>query len=94
VLVGDIKNAYLYTPTSEKVWTTCHPEFAKVYINGVECNMSGMKALIVKALYRPKSSGRQWHKCLGDILRMGCDYKVETISGETRMTKNIGKLKH
>ncbi len=23
---------------------------------------------------------------------LGCDYKIETISGETRMTKNIGKL--
>ncbi len=43
VHVGDIKNAYLYAPTAEKIWTTCGPEFAKAIINGVECNMSGLK---------------------------------------------------
>jgi hypothetical protein len=31
--------------------------------------MAGKRALIVKALYGLKSSGRQWHKCLSDILR-------------------------
>jgi hypothetical protein len=157
VRVGNIKNAYLYAPTAEKVWTICGPEFSRVMIDGVECNMSGRKALIVKALYGLKSSGRQWHKYLGDILRglgfkpsqfdsdvwyrlnkdhdlyeyvgthtddllvvgppgspdaiiaklsetftikspgeptfhLGCDYKTETVSVETRTTKNIRKL--
>ncbi len=71
VCIGDIKNAYLYATTTEKVWTMCRPEFARVFINGVECNMSGRKVLIVKALYGLKSSGQQWHKLLGDILRGG-----------------------
>jgi hypothetical protein len=69
VHVGDIKIAYLYAPTAEKVWTTCGLEFSRVIINGVECDMSGRRALIVKALYGLKSSGRQWHKFLGDTLK-------------------------
>jgi hypothetical protein len=69
VCTGDIKNAYLNAFTKEKVWITCGPEFAKVIIDGKEANMAGKRALIVKALYGLKSSGRQWHKCLSDILR-------------------------
>jgi hypothetical protein len=61
VRVGNIKNAYLYAPTAEKVWTICGPEFVRVIIDGVEYDMSGRKALIVKALYGLKSSGCQWH---------------------------------
>jgi hypothetical protein len=72
VCVGNIKNAYLYAPTAEKVWMTCGPEFASVIINSVECNMSGRKALFIKALYGLKSSGWRWHKFLGDILRGLC----------------------
>ncbi len=56
VHMGDIKNAYLYEATAEMVWTKCSPEFARVIIDGVECDiiidgvecdMSGRKALIV-----------------------------------------------
>jgi hypothetical protein len=64
VCIGNIKNAYLYAPTAEKVWTICGPEFARVIIDGVECNMSGRRTLILKALHGLKSSGHQWHKFL------------------------------
>jgi hypothetical protein len=69
VRVGDVKNAYLCAFTKEKVWTTCGPEFTKVTINGKEVNMMGRKAIIVKALYGLKSSGKAWHAHLADILR-------------------------
>jgi len=69
VRVGDVKNAYLCAFTKEKVWTTCGPEFTKVNINGTEVNMMGRKAIIVKALYGLKSSGKAWHAHLADILR-------------------------
>jgi hypothetical protein len=69
VRVGDVKNAYLCAFTKEKVWTTCGPEFIKVNINGQEVNMIGRKAIIVKALYGLKSSGKAWHAHLADILR-------------------------
>jgi hypothetical protein len=64
VRIVDIKNVYLYAPTAEKVWTICGPECTRVIIDGVECDMSGRRALIVKALYGLKSSGHQWHKYL------------------------------
>jgi hypothetical protein len=64
-----VKNAYLCAFTKEKVWTTCGPEFTKVTINGQEVNMMGRKAIIVKALYGLKLSGKAWHAHLADILR-------------------------
>jgi len=64
-----VKNAYLCTFTKEKVWITCGPEFIKVNINGQEVNMMGRKAIIVKALYGLKSSGKAWHAHLANILR-------------------------
>jgi hypothetical protein len=69
VCVGDVKNAYLCSFTKEKVWTTCGLEFTKVNINVQEVNMMGRKAIIVKALYGLKSSGKAWHAHLANILR-------------------------
>jgi hypothetical protein len=69
VRTGDIKNAYLNAFTQEKVWIKCGPEFSRVIIDGKVVNMTGRKALVVKALYGLKSSGRQWHKLLSDVLR-------------------------
>jgi len=68
VRTGDIKNAYLNAFTKEKIWITCGPEFSRVIIDGKEVNMTGRRALVVKALYGLKSSGRQWHKLLSDVL--------------------------
>ena len=48
VKAGDIQNAYLIAPNTEKTWTTCMPEF------GAD---NGKKALIVKAVCRHKSTG-------------------------------------
>ncbi len=81
VRIGDIKNAYLYAPTAEKVWTICGPELSRVIIDGVECYMSDRRALIVKDLYGLKSSGCQWHKYLGDILR-GLGFKPSRFDSD------------
>jgi hypothetical protein len=48
VLAGDVQNAYLTAPVIEKIWTVCGPKF------GLK---QGHKAIIVRALYRLKSSG-------------------------------------
>jgi hypothetical protein len=48
VLGADISNAYLTAPTTEKVWTVLGPEWG---------SEAGKKAIIVRALYRLKSSG-------------------------------------
>jgi hypothetical protein len=37
--IGYIKNVYLYAPTAENVWMICGPEFTRVIIDGVECDM-------------------------------------------------------
>ena len=47
VKLGDILNAYVQAPVKEKVWTTLVPEFSKD---------AGRTAVIVRALYGPKST--------------------------------------
>ena len=63
VIGGDIKNAYLQAPSSEKHFIVCGPEF------GIE-NV-GRVALIRRALYGGKVAGRDfWHhlrECMGRI---------------------------
>ena len=48
VKCGDVMNAYITAPITEKVWTILEPEF------GAD---QGNKALIVRALYGLKSAG-------------------------------------
>jgi hypothetical protein len=48
VMMGDIENAYLTAPITEKVWTVLGPEFGED---------SGKRALIVRALCGLKSAG-------------------------------------
>jgi hypothetical protein len=48
VMMGDIENAYLTVPITEKVWTVLGPEFGED---------TGKRALIVRALYGLKSAG-------------------------------------
>jgi hypothetical protein len=48
VKVGDVLNAYITAPITEKVWTVLGPEF---------CIDAGKSAIIVRALYGLKSTG-------------------------------------
>jgi hypothetical protein len=70
VMMGDIMNAYLTAPITEKVWTVIGPEFGED---------AGKRALIVRALYGLKSMGATfgnhlascmdhlgWKPCLAD----------------------------
>jgi hypothetical protein len=64
VIGGDIKNAYLQAPSSEKHFIVCGPEF------GVE-NI-GRVALIRRALYGGKVAGRDfWHHLRECMARLG-----------------------
>ena len=56
----DIGNAYLESYTEEKVVFIAGPEF------GEKC---GHLLMIIKAQYGIKSSGRQWHNRLHDVLQ-------------------------
>ena len=62
VTAGDIQNAYLTAPTSEKYWTICEPEFGK--------ELQGSKALIVRALYGTKCAGRDFRNHLRGCMEM------------------------
>jgi hypothetical protein len=70
VMMGDIENAYLTAPITEKVWTVLGTEFG---------DDAGKRALIVRALYGLKSAGAafknhlascmdhlEWKPCLAD----------------------------
>jgi hypothetical protein len=70
VMMGDIENAYLTAPITEKVWTVLGPEFG---------NDAGKQAFVVRALYVLKSDGAtfrnhlvscmdhlKWKPCLSD----------------------------
>jgi hypothetical protein len=70
VKMADVKNAYLTTLITEKVWTVLGPEFG---------NDTVKRALIVRALYGLKSAGAAfinhlaecmnhlgWHPCRAD----------------------------
>jgi hypothetical protein len=70
-MMGDIENAYLTDPITEKVWTVSSPEFGED---------AGKRALIVRALYGLKSAGAAfrnhmascidhlgWKPCLADL---------------------------
>lgn len=64
VVTGDIKNAYLYAYTKEKICITIGEEFA-----GVEGFEIGAMAIVVKALYGLPSSAHEWHAVLSDTMR-------------------------
>jgi hypothetical protein len=60
ILCGDIQNAYLNAPTSEKVWFKAGPEWGE---------HEGKTVLIVRALYGLKSSGQAWRTMLSQSLQ-------------------------
>ena len=60
VKAGDVMNAYVTEPCSEKIWTVLGKEF------GTD---QGNKAIIVRARYGLKSSGAAVHEHLADCMR-------------------------
>jgi len=65
VKVGDVMNAYITAPCSEKIWTRLGPEFGPD---------AGKRAIVVRALYGLKSSGAAFRKHLGECMH-GLGYK-------------------
>ena len=65
VKVGDVMNAYITAPCSEKIWTKLGPEF------GAD---EGKRAVVVRALYGLKSSGAAFRKHLGECMQ-SLEYK-------------------
>lgn len=61
ILATDIGDTYLNTTPNEKTYTTAGPEFGS--------ELQGKHVLIVRALYRLKSSGATWHPHLANTLR-------------------------
>ena len=57
---GDVINAYVTAPCSEKIWTVLGKEFEKD---------QGKKAIIMRAFYGLKSSGAAFHAHLADCMR-------------------------
>ena len=60
VKAGDILNAYLTTPESEKIWCVCGPKFGKD---------AGCIAIVKRALYGLKSSGASFRNHLANCMR-------------------------
>jgi hypothetical protein len=60
VKAGDIQNAYLPAPVTEKIWTRLRKEF------GTDC---GKKAIIVRALYRLKIAGASFRNHLAGYMQ-------------------------
>ena len=52
VMAGDIRNAYLQAPTSEKHYIVCGPEFGEENI--------GKRALITRSIYGSRVAGRDF----------------------------------
>ena len=60
VKTGDIQNAYLTAPVTEKIWTVLGPEFG---------NDAGQRAIVVRALYGLRSAGAAFRNHLAECMR-------------------------
>ena len=85
VKVGNVLNAYITAPITEKVWTVLGPEFGQD---------AGKKAIIVRALYGLKSAGAAFRAHLASFMRtMGyksCKADPDLwLKEETRLTDNL-----
>ena len=60
VKAGDVMNAYVQAPVTEKVWTTLGDEWGP--------DITGKKAIIVRAIYGLKSSGAAFRAHLADCM--------------------------
>ena len=74
VLSCDIQNAYISAPAREKLWTEFGTELGPKY--------AGRKAIISKALYGLRSSGRAFREHMAQILR---DMGYKSSSGDPDM---------
>ena len=61
VWAGDVQNAYLQAPCSEKYYTVLGPEFGEEY--------KGRKALIIRAAYGLKNAGADFRNHLRDCMQ-------------------------
>ena len=61
VMMGDIRNAYLTAPVTEKVWTKCSPEFGS--------DSEGKRAVVIRALSGLKSAGASFRNHLAKCIR-------------------------
>ena len=61
VKTGDIQNAYLTAPVTEKIWTVLGPEFG---------NDAGKRAIVVRALYGLRSAGAAFRNHLAECMRL------------------------
>ncbi len=59
VKIGDVLNAYITAPVTERVWTVLGPEFG---------NDAGKTAIIVHALYGLKSAGAAFRTHLASFM--------------------------
>ena len=58
--MGDVENAYLTAPVTEKIWTVLGPEFGKD---------AGKRAVIVRSLYGLRSAGASYRNLMADCMR-------------------------
>jgi hypothetical protein len=58
-MMGDIDNAYVSAPITEKVWTVLGPEFG---------DDAGKRALIVRSLYGLKAAGAAFRNHLASCM--------------------------
>jgi hypothetical protein len=85
VKTGDVLNAYITAPITEKVWTVLGPEF------GPDC---GKKAIVVRALYGLKSAGAAFRahlaSCMRDLGYQSCKADPDLwFKPETRPDDNV-----
>jgi len=61
IMCGDVGNAFLNGVTREKIWCIAGPEFGP--------KIAGRVLIIVKGLYRLRTSGARWSEAFADSLR-------------------------
>ena len=81
VFDANISNAYLNAPRREKIWTKYGPEFG---------SQQGWVMLIVRALYRLKSSGASWRVILSESLgKEGIGYKSTATEKDVCIKREV-----
>jgi hypothetical protein len=88
VKIGNVLNAYITAPVTEKVWTVLGPEFG---------NDAGKTAIIMHALYGLKSAGAAFRAHLASLMRqMGytsCKANPDLwFKAETRPDDNLNTM--
>jgi hypothetical protein len=73
ITMGDIENAYLTSPITEKVWTVLGTEFGED---------AGKRALIVGALYGLKSTGADFRNLMSFICASVVNHDITKVMGQ------------